>query len=275
MGLPCARQHRAAALRRLCLHRPPDLPPRPDGLLEGDHPPRRRCPLHACPRAGQPVTVTIADDQGNQLLQQKLTLSPLGTVDGKLELGPDAGLGYYYISVQMDKEHSYGVGFQVAEYRKPEYELSAQADKPEYVQGEQINVTVQASYFFGGPVKNGKVRWTLMSADAPFDYQGKELLQLRRLRLVRLHSRSARSATQISQGEGTTDAEGRFTFSVPADIAKFKRSQRFTFDITVQDVNNQAVSTQATAVVHKGDFYIGLQPRSYVPDRRRAKARWT
>ena len=69
---------------------------------------------------------------------------------------------------------------------------------------------------------------------------------------------------QISQGEGKTDAQGRFSFSVPADINKFQRSQRFTFDITVQDVNNQAVSTQTSAVVHKGEFYIGLSPRSYV-----------
>ena len=127
---------------------------------------------YALPAAGQPVTVTIRDDQGNQLLEQQLTLNPVGAVDGKLELGPDAALGYYYVSLQMDKERSYGVGFQVAEYRKPEYELSAATDKPEYIQGEQIDVTVQANYFFGGPVKNGKVRWTLMSADAPFNYGG-------------------------------------------------------------------------------------------------------
>ena len=45
-------------------------------------------------------------------------------------------------------------------------------DKPEYTQGEQISVTLQANYFFGGPVKNGKVRWTLLTTDASFDYQG-------------------------------------------------------------------------------------------------------
>jgi len=118
------------------------------------------------------VTVTINDDQGNQLLQQTLAFNPAGAVDGKLVLGPDAGLGYYYISLQIDKERSYGVGFQVAEYRKPEYELSATTAKPEYIQGEQIDVTGQASYFFGGPVTNGKVKWALSSVDAPFQYQG-------------------------------------------------------------------------------------------------------
>ena len=213
--------------------------------------------------SGQPITVTIRDDQGNQLLEQKLTLNPVGAVDGKLELGPEAALGYYYISLQMDKERSYGVGFQVAEYRKPEYEISAATDQPEYVQGEQINVTVQANYFFGGPVQNGKVRWTLMSADAPFNYQGEGYWSFEDYDWYE-PMRPGQFGGQISQGEGKTDAQGRFSFSVPADINKFQRSQRFTFDITVQDVNNQAVSTQTSAIVHKGEYYIGLSPRSYV-----------
>ena len=215
------------------------------------------------PPAGQPVTVTIRDDQGNQLLEQQLKLNPVGAVDGKLELGPEAALGYYYISLQMDKERSYGVGFQVAEYRKPEYEISATTDQPEYVQGEQIDVTVQANYFFGGPVQNGVVRWTLMSADAPFNYRGEGYWSFEDYDWYE-PMRPGQFGGQISQGEGKTDAQGRFSFSVPADINKFQRSQRFTFDITVQDVNNQAVSTQTSAVVHKGEFYIGLSPRSYV-----------
>ena len=217
----------------------------------------------ALPAPGQPVTVTIRDDQGNQLLEQKLKLNPVGAVDGKLELGPEAALGYYYISLQFDKERSYGVGFQVAEYRKPEYEISAATDQPEYVQGEQINVAVQANYFFGGPVQNGMVRWTQMSTDAPFSYQGEGYWSFEDYDWYE-PMRGSQFGGQISQGEGKTDAQGRFSFSVPADISKFQRSQRFTFDITVQDVNNQAVSTQASAVVHKGEYYIGLSPRSYV-----------
>jgi hypothetical protein len=219
---------------------------------------------YALPAAGQPITVTISDDQGNQILQQKLELNPIGAVDGKLVLGPDAALGYYFISLQMDKEHSYGAGFQVAEYRKPEYELSAATDKPEYVQGEQIDVTVQANYFFGGPVQNGKVRWVLTSADAPFSYTGERYYSFEDFDWYEVDRSQYGGYALASQGEGVTDAQGRFTFSVPADISKLKRSQRFTFDITVEDVNNQAVSTQATTVVHKGEFYVGLSPRSYV-----------
>lgn len=219
--------------------------------------------IYSLPTAGQPVTVTVNDDRGNTILQQRMTLNALGAVDGSLALGPEAVLGYYYLSVALTPEWSTGVGFQVAEYRKPEYELSASTDRPEYTDGEQINVTVQANYFFGGPVKNGKVRWVLLTSDAFFAYQGEGYWSFSDWEWWTT-ARMGPFGGQISQGQGRTDDQGRFTFSVPADIARFQSSQRFTFDITVEDVNNQAVSTQATAVVHKGQFYIGLSPRDYV-----------
>ncbi|MGQ9767475.1 MAG: Ig-like domain-containing protein [Anaerolineae bacterium] len=219
--------------------------------------------VYSLPTAGQPVTVTVTDDQGNTILQEQMKLNALGALDGSLALGPDAVLGYYYLSVQLTSEVSVGVGFQVAEYRKPEYELAASTDRPEYTDGEQINVTVQANYFFGGPVKNGKVRWTLIASDASFAYQGEGYWNFSDWEWWNV-SRMGPFGGQISQGQGRTDDQGRFTFSVLADIARFSSSQRFTFDITVEDVNNQAVSTQAITVVHKGQFYIGLSPREYV-----------
>lgn len=227
--------------------------------------------VYSLPAAGQPVSVTIRDDQGNELLKQKMTLDPLGTLDGKFALGQEAALGYYNITVQLPGDPqikdvegpSFGVGFQVAEYRKPEYEISAETDKPEYVQGQEIKVTAQAGYYFGGPVKNGQVHWVLSSVDYGFQYVGKGNYSWMDWDWYDQPA-GPRFGGALSQGDGRTDAQGRFTFSVPADVGKFTQSQHFTFDITVTDLNNQAVSTQAGAVVHKGAFYIGLQPQSYV-----------
>jgi uncharacterized protein YfaS (alpha-2-macroglobulin family) len=217
---------------------------------------------YTLPAPSTPVTVTINDDQGNTVLQRSMTLNPLGAVDGSLELGPEASLGYYYINLRLSESNVFGVGFLVAEYRKPEYEISAQTDKPEYVQGEQMRVTAQASYFFGGPVKNAQVRWVLMTADAGFDYRGEGWFSFSDFEWW--DARSGPYGGMISEGEARTDDQGRVSFVVPADISRYKSSQRFTVDITIQDANNQAVSTQASAIVHKGAFYIGLSPRGYV-----------
>lgn len=232
--------------------------------------------LYSLPPTGQPVTVTINDGTGKTLLTQGLLLDGMGTVTGKLTLDRDAALGYYYLSINIPdptpiKERdggNFGVNFQVAEYRKPEYEVSAQTDRPEYVQGSQINTTVQANYFFGQPVKGATVRWVLLSSDYSFSLPDAEELKGGPYSFTDwdwyANQTSSRFGGALSQGEGVTDADGRYTFSVPADIVRFSQSQRFTFDITILDTNGQAVSTQAAAVVHKGEFYIGLRPQSYV-----------
>ncbi len=218
---------------------------------------------YTLPAPGQPVTVTINDNEGNVVLQRRQVLNPLGATDGSLDLGADAGTGYYYVNVRLNEETGFGIGFQVAEYRKPEYEVSAKTDKPEYAQGDQVQVTVQSNYFFGGPVKNAKVNWVLTSSDAPFNYTGEGWYSFADFDWWETN-RFYPYGGMISQGTATTDSTGKATFTVPADISKFKGSQRFNFDVTIQDLNNQAVSTQATAVVHKGEFYVGLAPRSYV-----------
>ena len=67
VGLRDAGRRGSGSLYRLCLYRPPHLPARPDGLLEGDLPPRQRCavrPARARPaghrdhprRPGQPAS---------------------------------------------------------------------------------------------------------------------------------------------------------------------------------------------------------------------------
>jgi len=236
---------------------------------------------YTLPAPGQAVTVTVNDDQGNRLHEERLTISALGAVNGVFVLGAEAGLGYYHISLQLAdaprviggrsrEAQRFGVGFQVAEYRKPEYEISAQTDKPEYIQGEQIHVTVQTDYFFGGPVKNATVSWVLLSNDYTFQSFAAPKDAAGRSRYYSFgdwdwyagHRESF--GKSLGQGEGVTDGQGRFTFIVPADVSTAGQSQRFIFDITILDANNQAVSTQANTVVHQGALYIGLSPRSYV-----------
>ncbi|NIN63184.1 MAG: hypothetical protein GTO63_00395, partial [Anaerolineae bacterium] len=58
-------------------------------------------------------------------------------------------------------------------YRKPEFQVTVETDKPEHVQGDEIMVSAQATYFFGGPVANAAVRYSVLSADFAFNFQGK------------------------------------------------------------------------------------------------------
>ena len=212
-----------------------------------------------------PVSVTIRDDMGKELYKAEHQLSEMGTLHGELALDEEAALGSYWLDAVLNEQH-FGTSFRVAEYRKPEYELSVQTDRPEYIHGDTIRTTVQADYYFGGPVKEAAVRWAVLSQDTFFNWQGKGWYNFSDWDWGdwRRQEGWTRFGELIAAGQGQTDAAGSFSFTVPADISKYKQSQLFTLDVTVTDVNGQEVSGRAAVIVHKGEFYIGVSPRRYV-----------
>jgi uncharacterized protein YfaS (alpha-2-macroglobulin family) len=222
---------------------------------------------YSLPARDKKIDLTIMDPQGTKVMEDSLSVSDLGTMDGSFSLGDEAALGMYSIQATYPghPDQTFGASFQVAEYRKPEYQVTVDTDKPEYVQGDKIKVSSQATYYFGGPVANAKVHYSVLSADYAFNYQGKGWWDFTDYDYSRSRSPQTYAAGElIAEGDGTTDAEGRFTFSADADIAKYTLSQRFTLEVSVTDINNQQVSSRTEATVHKGLFYIGLRPERYV-----------
>ncbi|MCJ7738363.1 MAG: Ig-like domain-containing protein, partial [Anaerolineae bacterium] len=217
---------------------------------------------YSLPRPNTKVSITIYDGQNNKVYEEQLPVSEMGTWDGELTLGEDAALGIYSIDVEYQQEYFWG-SFQVAEYRVPEFQVAVAADRPEYAQSETINVTTEASYFFGGPVSNAEVRYVVLSTDHYFNYQGPGWWDFVDYEYSRRGGGSY-YGEQIAEGTGFTDGAGRFTFSIDADITENTASQRFTLEATVTDINNQEVSNRTEAIVHKGNYYIGLRPERYV-----------
>ncbi len=51
--------------------------------------------------------------------------------------------------------------FTVAEYRKPEFQVTLVPEKEEALRGEAVDVTLEATYFFGGSAADLDVNWTI------------------------------------------------------------------------------------------------------------------
>jgi alpha-2-macroglobulin len=218
---------------------------------------------YSLPTSENDVTVMIYDSFGNIVYEETLTINDMGTIHGELALGDEAGLGGY--SIEATYQDSYfSTSFQVAEYRKPEFQVSVETDKAEYVQDDKVNVTALATYYFGGPVANAEVRYSVLSADYMFRYAGKGWWDFTDYDYSRQGEYFGSYGELVAEGTGTTDAEGRITFSVDADIAEYVSSQLLTIEATVTDINDQEVSSRTEAVVHKGLYYIGVRPARYV-----------
>jgi hypothetical protein len=220
---------------------------------------------YAIPPQNQRVSVIIYDEQGQEVYNRDLPLNKLGTVNDTLELSPQAGLGFYQLQASYAGQTFYDQ-FEVSAYRPPEFAVELQTDRARYAQGETISVTVSANFFFGGPVSNARVSWTLLSDDFvpssdmldAFDFVNEEFGDDFTENLY------GGFGPAIASGEGLTDADGRYTFQVTADIANRLSTQLYTFDIVVTDLNNQEVAGQVRALVNKGAFLVGLQPEQFV-----------
>lgn len=230
------------------------------GILRRDNDARYTLPTDL-----KTVPIKVNDANGREILKQDLPLDAYGTFNGKIELNGGASLGFYNIILEFgpDNQHFYNsVDFQVAQYKAPEFQVEVKTDKDSYVNGQTIQVNSTTTYFFGGAVSNANVQWRLLSDDLFFttdkvkgywDFTDFDLTNNRQ-----------RTGGVVREGKGKTDSQGRFSFNIPADLKDYPLSQNFTIDVEVTDINNAAVSSRAVVPVHKGDFYIGLKPQSYV-----------
>jgi hypothetical protein len=226
---------------------------------------------YSIPEAFDALQVRVNDPQGKELYSEELSISDMGTFHGELTLDAEAPLGTYYIQTgDRDLGFYASTSFRVAEYRKPEFQVAVETDRDAYLNGDDINVTVEASYYFGGPVANAQVRWSALSANYRFNYRCPAGQRCPRYSWTdyewgRDRGESyGRYGRLIAEGEAVTDASGRATFQVAADIAEALNSQRFTLEARVTDLNNQVVSNRTGAIVHKGEFYVGLAPRGRI-----------
>jgi uncharacterized protein YfaS (alpha-2-macroglobulin family) len=229
---------------------------------------------YSLPTDFKSVEVRISDPQGKELYKQKLDLNDMGTFNDKLLLGEEAALGNYYIEIQDQANEFYaGTSFLVAEYKAPEFQVSVATDREAYLNGEAINVSSEATYYFGGLVTDAKVHWSVLSSDYYFNYQCPPGQSCPWYSWTDYDYDSNQGQQYyggygrlIAEGDTQTGDQGRVTFKVPADISQETQSQLFTIEASVTDINDQQVSNRTATIVHKGEFYVGVAPRGYLAE---------
>jgi uncharacterized protein YfaS (alpha-2-macroglobulin family) len=122
--------------------------------------------------AGENVQVLIEDPSSKPVLQSNFPVSAFGTIHGDMALPAGAALGYYSISVRSKGGDHYSIegGFHVEEYKKPEYEVKVNPSTPRVLQGDFIEATIEAKYYFGEPVAGAPVKYVVHTSTyyAPF-----------------------------------------------------------------------------------------------------------
>ncbi|HEY3355614.1 MAG TPA: DUF6049 family protein [Polyangia bacterium] len=210
--------------------------------------------------AGSLVTYRLLDSRRNEVLKGELKLGPLGGFDLGLKLPPTMNLGHAWLELRRGA-HAHTHGFQVQEFRRPEFEVTASASEGPHVVGGHATVAVRASYYAGGGLPGAEVRWSVTArpghftppnrADFTFgtwtpwwDYPG---------------WRGGADTTKYETLTTRTDASGKHVLRVDLRRMAPPRAMSLAAEATVTDVNRQAWSATATLLVHPADLYVGLR----------------
>ena len=214
---------------------------------------------------GTSLEVTIYDPVGETVFQDTLPLDAFGAFHGELALSEDAVLGKYSIQA-IFRQQGFYADFQVAAYRPPEFEVTVTPERTELAAGQTTQALVEVSYFFGGPVADVDVEWSVLAAPYRF-----EPAQFGRYDFTDDDDPwvcrwcwwwEPPEPQVVLSGSGRTDAQGRLTVILPTEV--MTGGQRLTVEATASGRDGQVISGRSDIVVHRGNFYVGLAPQQYV-----------
>lgn len=202
------------------------------------------------------VPLKVYDAQGEKIYETTLKQSLYGTFSTEFNLADDAKLGTYRLEV-----YGYDFYFSVEEYVPAAFKLEAENDKEEYINGDTFKIDVQADYYFGVPLDNGTVSYTVTAQNYNFDrYQDKYFYFGQRWYYC---YSCGYGDSFLFRGETEINKNGHATIERKLDFKDYfdednENSKIITVSITAKDLNGRSVSTQKSFIMHQNDFYLGL-----------------
>jgi uncharacterized protein YfaS (alpha-2-macroglobulin family) len=212
---------------------------------------------YAVPSA-RSVEVEAKDDQDTTVYHEAVSMNERGTFAGELMLPSEARTGTYALNVKVDGEEHSG-GFTVASYRKPEWKVDVKMPRPRYVRGERVPVTVRAEYYFGSPVANAKVNYTVYRS--PYWSWGGEDED------AADPEYEDTSGDVVVTGETTTNADGAAQFEFATDTKAgetLSGDYQYTVQADVTDLSERSANGSGKVRVSPGELTVDARPSAYV-----------
>ncbi|MFO1514229.1 MAG: MG2 domain-containing protein [Verrucomicrobiota bacterium] len=221
--------------------------------------------------ADQTVEFEIVDPRGTKVKSDKAMLNTFGSAWGTLELTEAMPLGEYRIQF-YDEGRKNGIGqatlFRLEEYKLPEFKVSVQTPeeigpdgKPKkkvFRVGEKVEVTIQADYYFGGPVANASIEvivnqnpyWQSWrrTRDLPWFYEDMDGNQAR-------YGRYYGGGQILKRETLKTDATGKatLTFETPANAGQ---DFEYRIEARVTDSSRREIVGNGNVRVTRQRYYV-------------------
>ncbi len=217
--------------------------------------------------AGATLHYTITDPRGTKVADGSAKLNAFGSAWGSLPLTATMPLGVYDISFR-DGKNDVGSAqlFRLEEYKLPE--LKVEVHTPEengkkklFRLGDTIEASIDASYYYGGPVANAKVEavvysrpytrwwwrprdyaWLYANATEPNNYYGNGQI--------------------IKRETLTTDANGHAVIHLPTQ--RDGNEVQYRIEARVTDASRREITGSGSVRVTRQRYLVHADPEHYV-----------
>lgn len=216
------------------------------------------------------VNYVLKDSRNVQILSGTAKLNAFGAFDLELKLPENVNLGEQHLeftaaSLLGEKEFTHN--FQVAEFRRPEFEVetSVESAAPFYL-GDAAALVTEAKYYSGGGLANAETEWDISAMPTNYAPPNREDFIFGKF-IPWWGSRYENnwSLRTSEEFKGQTDIEGKH--HVALDFLKADPARPYTISARadIKDVNRQTFSGSTTLLVHPSKLYVGLRtPKTFV-----------
>ncbi|PWT96222.1 MAG: hypothetical protein C5B53_10080, partial [Candidatus Melainabacteria bacterium] len=232
------------------------------------------------PAKGVRISAVIEDPNNNKVWDGSYVTNAHGCWTGLYKVPEDGHTGGYQMTLTYPDGSKDYQSFEIAEYRKPEYEVSVKPVDDRVIAGTQIKARVKASYYFGAPVANARVKYTVYAAN---DWGGRYRLMPRPSYYSyfddwdsdddQSYQRSSYGGDYISEGTVQTDAAGEALIDIetkklptpgPNPYDSDYGDKKYTIEAEVTDLSRQSVVSSGVCSVVAGQFALFVDSTNYV-----------
>ncbi len=220
------------------------------------------------------VRYQIIGAQGNEIGSGNAEVNALGGFDFAFTLPENANLGYAQLILNAEGNLSgltstqYYHSFQIQEFRRPEFEVSARnVTTGPYFVGDHAVVAVEAKYYAGDPLTNADVTWNVTSSPSNYQPPNWPGFTFGSWTPWWWYYEHTYEETQVETYTGVTDASGNHYLRMDFDAIAVPRPFSILAEATVFDVNRQAWAGSTSLLVHPANLYVGLRSERYFVER--------
>lgn len=222
------------------------------------------------------LTYTVDDPRGAQVAKGRLVLDAHGSFSLSFKVPKEGNLGSVRVGLQLETPRKDLSGtstshhVKVAEFRRPEFEVTARASEGPHVVGKHAIATASASYYTGGGLGGAPIEWRVsrsFASFAPPNRAGYTFgVRATPAPLSRIHHSDeddyddAPGGAEVHESwTAKTDGGGVHRLRVDFEPLDPPRPMSLRFGASIEDRNRQRWASETRMLVHPASEYVGLK----------------